>query len=96
MQQALPHQQQWLSLAQLSPGWAAVLVVACVVTLTSRHSCINTLYLSSAWVRLQDTEQHLQAEERELLPHMEQTLSHEQLMRLGRAFEWAKLIAPSR
>ena len=67
MQQALPHQQQWLSLAQLSPGWAAVLVVACVVTLTSRHSCINTLYLASAWVRLQDTEQHLQAEERELL-----------------------------
>ena len=54
------------------------------------------VYPECVLLRLQDTEQHLQAEERELLPHMEQALSHEQLMRLGRAFEWAKLIAPSR
>jgi hypothetical protein len=66
------------------------------VTLTAWHSCINTLYPPSAPLCLQDTEQHLQAEERELLPRIQQELPREQLMRLGRAFEWAKLITPSR
>lgn len=43
-----------------------------------------------------DAEQHLQEEELELLPALQKELSQEQLMQLGREFEWAKLIAPSR
>lgn len=35
-------------------------------------------------------------EEQELLPELQRVLSHEQLMQLGREFEWAKLVAPSR
>lgn len=46
--------------------------------------------------RFQDTEDHLQAEEQQLLPGLVQALRQEQLMALGRVFEWAKLIAPSR
>lgn len=45
---------------------------------------------------MQDAEQHLQEEELELLPALQKELSQEQLMQLGREFEWAKLIAPSR
>jgi hypothetical protein len=31
-----------------------------------------------------------------LLPGLQEELSQQQLMQLGRLFEWAKLIAPSR
>lgn len=44
----------------------------------------------------QDCEAHLQEEERVLLPGLQEELSHQQLMQLGRLFEWAKLVAPSR
>jgi hypothetical protein len=44
----------------------------------------------------QDCERHLQEEERVLLPGLQEELSPQQLMQLGRLFEWAKLIAPSR
>lgn len=44
----------------------------------------------------QDTEAHLQQEEQVLLPALQKQLSRQQLMDLGRQFEWAKLIAPSR
>lgn len=45
---------------------------------------------------MQATEQHLQEEELELLPALQQELSQEQLTHLGKEFEWVKLIAPSR
>lgn len=56
--------------------------------------CSKLLFPS--YIVLQDVERHLQEEEHELLPSLQKELSQEQLMQLGRAFEWVKLMAPSR
>jgi hypothetical protein len=82
--------------SRLTPNWVVHPCAhpGCVASALAGNDnmCMFLLLLAP----VQDTEAHLQEEEEVLLPALAKQLSPQQLMDLGRQFEWAKLIAPSR